>query len=188
VIERAARLRPDPELDAGFFGRLLLAPKMAVHRALMGSVVRTNADRGVGYTHADREWIDQVAAVRLKTNAVLGLHVPDAVAAGVRPEAIAAIRSGDEESLTDDERQLTDFIDRVLDGDMTADAWEALERRMGEAGVVAYTLAINYISSGMRLHQAVGMPEPSDAEIDALVAELVSGERTPPDDWESRNG
>jgi hypothetical protein len=188
IIERARRYYPDPERDAGFFGRLLLAPRMAVHRVLLGGVVRTNPDRGVGYTHADREWIDQVVAVRLGSNAILRLHVPDAVAAGVRPEAIAAIRSGDEKDLTDDECRLTDFIDRVLTGEMTGEAWKALERRMGEAGVVEYANAIIYIGGGIRLHQALGMPEPSDAEIDALVAEFLSGQREPPPDWETRNG
>ncbi len=187
VLSRAwPRQDEDPEAYAGFFGRLLLAPRMAAHLSGLGSAMRTNSNREDSYSHADREWVDQVLTVRLKSNVLQKMHLPDAVAVGVRPEAIAALRAGRDDNLSADERQLTAFIDRVLGGTMTSEVWEGLEARMGERAVVEYAIAVMYIATGIRLYQAVGMPDPTDEEVDDLLAPYLAG--TPgPDDWSRRN-
>src|ERR1700761_5051069 len=97
VIERMVRMRstiPEvaPQFDAEigapdigeYWGALLHSPPLAALTIGMGRFVRTAADRGDTYSHADREFVDQVLAADWKTNVVQGHHVPDAVSTGVR--------------------------------------------------------------------------------------------------------
>ncbi len=165
---------------AYYYRRLLHSPELAAHLCDMGRVVRGIGERGDSYTHLDREWVDMVLAVDLKTNVTMLTHTPAALAVGMRLEAIAAIRAGREEDLTDDERQLTDYIRRVVNGKVTREAWEAMERRMGERGVVEYTIFILYLFLIMRLEPAVGVEEMSDAEVDQMLKEYRDGTRIVP--------
>lgn len=55
------------------------------------------------YSHADREFVDQIMMHDLGTYAFRRLHTNDALSAGVRLEAIEAIRAGrEDEVLTED--------------------------------------------------------------------------------------
>lgn len=186
LLRAKPRQDVDPETNGGIYGSFLLAPRMAAGFSSVGSAMRTNSNRDDGYTHAEREWVDQVLSARMKTNVLQGMHLPDAIAVGIRPEAIAALRAGRDEELTDEERQLTEFIDCVLEGRMTAEVWNPLEERMGERGVLEYAMAVVYIWSGSRLYQVAGKPDPSDGELDAMLGEYLQG-ATAPDDWQRRN-
>lgn len=183
VVERRRRFAPDvdPERDGGYYGRLLLSPPLAAGLSELGRFVRERGEHGDTYTHAERELVDQVLSVDLGTNVVQRLHVPDAITAGVRPEAIAALRAGREEDLTDDERRLVRFIRAVVAGTVDEELWTDMEARMGERGVLEYAVFVLYLQLTMRLQQAVGMPEAPDAEIDALLADLAAGARPLPD-------
>ena len=169
------------EVDLGpYFGSLANSPPFAAMLARFGTLVRTRGERSDTYSHADRELVDQVLCADWGTNVVQLLHVPDGLAAGVRLEAIEALRSGDESRLTDDERQLADYIRRVEGGTVTDEAWDALVGRMGVRGATEYTVFIAFLIMTIRLHQAFGFPDPSDETIDALVAEFRSGTRSLP--------
>ena len=63
----------------------------------------------------------------------MGLHVPDAVAAGVRLEAIEAIRYGHEEDLTEDEQLLARYIRQLVSGTVDDETFAAMSARMGAA-------------------------------------------------------
>jgi hypothetical protein len=178
VIERARRMgAPDPESDAGYYGRLMLSPLMGNQLSEMGRIVRARGERGDTYSHADREFVDQVLSVDFGTNVVQMLHVPDALATGVRIEAIEALRAGRDEDLSAEESQLADFIRRVVGGRMNREAWEAMEARIGERGALEYTIFILFLQLTMRMFQAVGMPDPPDSDIDALLTEFNDGAR-----------
>jgi hypothetical protein len=182
VIERARAIGIEaPEADAGYYGRLLLSPRMANQLSEMGRIVRTRGERGDTYSHADREFADQVLSVDFDTNVVQMLHIPDALATGVRLEAIEALRAGREEDLTEDEAQLTDFIRRVVGGGMDRQAWERMEARMGERGTLEYAIFVLFLQLTMRMFQAVGMPDPSQAEIEVLLDEFRDGTRATAD-------
>jgi hypothetical protein len=150
---------------------------MAYHLSELGRLVRLAGDRGGSYSHAERELVDQVLSADLDTNVIQPHHIPDAVAAGVSLAVVEAIRAGRIEELSDDERELVAFIRSVCGGTVTNEDWHALEQRKGERWMVDYTIFILFLALTMRLQQAVGIVDPSDDEIDELVAALRDGTR-----------
>jgi hypothetical protein len=168
----------------GKFGRLppyhaalLNSPPFAAALNAVGLVVRAAGKRPDSYSHAERELVDQVLSADFGTNVLQRIHVPDAVAAGVRVEAIRALRADDESGLSEDERQLAAYVRAVVSGSVADEQYEAIEARLGARGAVEYTIFIAFLQMTIRLWQAFGMDDPSDAEIDATVAELASGAR-----------
>jgi hypothetical protein len=161
----------NPEVDAGYYGRLLASPAMANRVSEFGRMVRGRSDRTDTYTHQQREFVNQVLSVDFGTNIVQKRHVRSALASGVRHEAIVALRGGNEEDLTVEETHLTDFIRRVIAGTMSKETWEAMETRIGERGTVEYAIRILFLQLNWRLMQAVGMPDIPDAEVEQLIKE-----------------
>jgi hypothetical protein len=178
--ERAGFVRSVEE-DAGYYGRLLLAPQLAYHLSEMGRLVRSVGDRENSYTHAEREFVDQVLSADLKTNVIQPHHIPDALAAGVRFEALEALHYGRESELTEEERALARFIRAVVGGTVTDQLWAEMEKRKGERWVVEYSIFILYLQMTMRMQQAVGLPDPSDAEMEQLMSDLRQGRRAVPE-------
>lgn len=164
-----------------YHSALLNSPPFGAALNQLGRLARTAGERPDTYTHAQREFVDQVLSADWGTNVVQSLHIPDALAVGVRLEAIEALRSGDETRLTDDERQLAAYIRAVVGGTVTDEMYEAMEERLGRRGAVEYTIFVGFLAMTIRLFQAFGMPDPSDAEIDAMLAELRAGARELPD-------
>lgn len=175
---RATSLRPEV---SPYFGALMNSPPMAAAIMELGRVVRTRSGKPGSYTHVQREWVDQVLAADWSTNVVQRTHIPDGLAAGIRPEAIDALRSGDEARLDADERQQTEYIRAVVAGTVTEQQRNDLERVMGERGLLEYTAFITFLVMTIRLHQALGVPDPSDEEMDELLAGLRSGRIEMPD-------
>src|SRR5262249_16244300 len=56
-----------------------------------------------GYTAPQREWVDMVVSQEIGCTIIYIGHMPDAIAVGVRPEAIKALRDGRDEDLEPDE-------------------------------------------------------------------------------------
>ena len=100
-----------------YYGALLNSPPMCAALAHLGTLVRTAGERSGTYTHADREFVDQVLSAEFNTTVVQAFHIPDAIAAGVRIEAIEALRRGDDAALNDDEQLLARYIRHVVHGD-----------------------------------------------------------------------
>jgi hypothetical protein len=175
----------DPELEAidvgPYWGSLLNSPRMTAIAGEMGNFVRTAGERAGGYAHWERELVDQVLSADWKTNVVQGLHIPDAVSTGVRLEAIEALRYGREEELNDDERLLVAFIRAVVGGTVDDLQFQAMRDRLGERGVVEYAGFIMWLAWIIRMMQTLRIPEPSDAEIDAVIAGLRDGSIQAPD-------
>jgi alkylhydroperoxidase family enzyme len=182
-----ARYRRDPDQPADevpvspYFGALLNAPTFAAALGRLGTLVRTAGDREGTYSHLDRELVDQVLAPYLGTNVVMKTHVPDALAVGVRLEAIDALRAGRDDDLTDDERLLARYIRQVVDGSVDDATFDAIEARLGTRGLVEYTIFVALLQLIMRLYQAFGLPDPGDEEIDELIRQFREGERELPD-------
>jgi hypothetical protein len=169
----------NPELGApdvgDYFGALLNSPTMCAIAARMGTFVRTAGERPGTYSHADREFVDQVLSAEWKTNVVLGLHIPDGVAAGVRLEAMEALRYGREDELTEDEQLLARYIRQVVSGTVDDETFGAMRERLGARGVVEYTGFILWLQWIIRMMQVLGVEDPDDAQIDALLAGLKDG-------------
>jgi hypothetical protein len=158
-----------------YFGALLNSPPMCQIASQMGTFVRTAGNRPNSYSHADREFVDQVLSVDFKTNVVQGVHIADAVGVGVRLEAIEALRYGHEEDLNEDEQLLARWIRQVVNGRVDDATYGAIEERLGTRGLVEYTGFILWLQWIMRMMQALGTEDPGEEEIDAIVAELRSG-------------
>ena len=194
VIERMVRMRStiaeltpqyDEEIGAPdigeYWGALLYSPPMAAITIAMGRFVRTAADGGNTFSHADREFVDQVLAADWKTNVVQGHHVPDAVSSGVRIEAIDALLNGREEELTDDERLLAAYIRATVNGTVDDVLFAAMRERLGPRGLIEYTGFILWLQWIIRMMQVLGCHDPADAEIRELVAGIKDGSIPVPD-------
>jgi hypothetical protein len=167
---------PDEFFDVGeYFGALLNSPPMCAIATRMGTFVRTAGERSNSYTHAQREFVDQVLSADWKTNVVLQMHIPDAVGAGVRLEAIKALRYGHEEDLDDDERLLARFIRQVVSGTVDDGTWEQMAALQGVRGVVEYAGFILWLNWIIRMMQLLRTSDPSNEQIDQVIRDLEAG-------------
>ena len=168
--------------DVGeYWGALLHSPLLAAITIQMGRFVRTAADRGGSYSHADREFVDQVLAADWRTNVVQGHHVPDAVSTGVRIEAIEALRAGRDENLTDDERLLATFIRATVAGEVDDDLFARMRQRLGSRGLIEYAGFILWLQWIIRMMQVLGCHDPDDDEVAALIEGIKDGSVAVPD-------
>lgn len=173
---------PSDEVELSpYFGALINAPPFAAALGRLGTLVREAGDREGTYSHRDREFVDQVLSAHLGTNAVLRVHIPDALAVGIPLESIEALRAGRDDQLSPDEQLLARFVRQVVDGTVDDGTWGAMMARLGRRGVVEYTIFIAFLQLIMRLYQAFGLENPSDEEIDGLLADFRSGARELPD-------
>jgi hypothetical protein len=175
VVARQQRLwEAAPRNSDAYFGALLNGPPVAAEFARLGRLMREGQVRGT-YSDADRELVDMVLSVDFDYRAILALHIPDALACGVRLEAIEALWQRREEDLTEEERFLTAFIRAVATGTVDDDLFTRVCDRMGVRGAVEYSAFIAFLIMTMRLWQALGVPEPSPAEIDAQLESYRDG-------------
>jgi hypothetical protein len=183
VVKRrgAMKMTGDGDDVGEYFGALLQSPVMCGIAARMGTFVRTAGEREGTYTHAQREFVDQVLSNDWKTNVVMGLHVPDAVAAGVRLEAIEALRFGHEDDLDGNERLLARFIRHAVNGTMDDDTFAGVRELMGDRGLVEYAGFVLWLQWIIRMMQLLGVDDPPDEQIDALITGMRDGSVAVPD-------
>jgi hypothetical protein len=152
----------------------LNSPLVADAISELGVIMRTRGERPDSYAHADREWVDIVLGLHIGWNVVPWGHSLDAVAVGVRPEAIKAVRDGKDDDLTDRERLLADHIRRVADGRVTTESYEAVQGELGVRGAVDYTACVGWLLLTMRLMCAFGVRDKTPAELDERIDALVA--------------
>jgi hypothetical protein len=188
VIERRGEMAmvnegddPDKPAMGEYWGALINSPQMCAIAARMGNFVRTAGERDDTYKHWERELVDQVFSKDWKTNVVQELHIPDALAAGVRMGAVEAIRYEHEQDLNDDEQLLVRYIRQVVSGTVDDETFGAIQDRMGSRGLAEYTCFILWLQWIMRMMQALGVASPPEEEIDALIDGLRDGSIPLPD-------
>jgi hypothetical protein len=170
-----------PKGDAGpYHGTLLWSPPLAATISNFGRLVRAGQLRGT-YSHAQREFVDVVLSTELGWDGVLPFHIPDALAVGVRIEAIEAVREGRIEDLNEEEQQLREHILAVVRGEMNAERWQAMEDLLGTRGVVEYTIFVAFLLFTMRLMAALGFEGPPAGAVEQMLAEFRDGTRELPD-------
>jgi hypothetical protein len=165
-----------------YMGAMLNSPLFMDLISELGVVARTRGEHPDSYSHADREWVDMVLCEELGAWGVYYGHIWDAVAVGVRPEAIKALRQGRDEDLTREELQLARYIRQVLRGTVTGDSYRAIERRLGRRGAVEYTALITFLIMTIRNMQAFGTQDaiPRDF-VDDLIDRVIAGSVELPD-------
>ncbi len=189
VIDRARyhSNMPEPEKEGGYYAHMLLTPEISASLCRQGQYFRAVGDSLGSFSHADREFVDQILGKDLKTNCVALGHINDAVSTGVRIEAIEAIRFGrEDEVLNEDEKLLASFIRKVMAGQMDPATWARMEARIGERGAMEYAAWILYLHTTIRGIQLVRAgEEPSDDQVDQLIADIKSGKHVV-DDYRKR--
>jgi hypothetical protein len=175
VVARQAKLWEGAPSDSNaYFGALLNAPPVAAGIAVMGRLMRSGQARGT-YSDADREFVDMVMSVDFDYRAIMALHIPDAIAVGVRLEAIEALWDGREDDLTPREQLLAAHVRAVVAGRVDDERFERLVAELGQRTAIEYTAFITFLLMTMRLWQALGVPDPPRAEIDELLASYRAG-------------
>jgi 4-carboxymuconolactone decarboxylase len=127
---------------AGPFGVLLHSPEIARRTADLGSYIRFESALGP----ADRELAVLTAARAMDCAYEWGAHVPEAVKAGVRREAIEAI--GERRApagLTPDEAQIVAYVTQLLGRHRVDEpTFAALRARLGLEALVELTATVGY--------------------------------------------
>jgi hypothetical protein len=181
LADTGAECDPDERVQP-YMGAMLNSPLFMELISELGVVARTRGEQPGSYTHADREWVDMVLCEELGAWGVYYAHTWDAVAVGVRPEAIKALREGRDEDLTRDELQLARYVRQVAHGTVTADSYRAIEERLGRRGAVEYTALTTFLLMTLRNMQAFGTQESFPREfVDDLIERMVAGTVELPD-------
>jgi hypothetical protein len=159
-----------------YFAAMLNSPLISAGMSNLGVVYRSRGAFEDGMTHADREWVDMVLCDEVECLWVLYVHAPDAIAVGVRAEAIVALVEGRYDDFTDDEREKDSFIRAVINGTMTEDRYKSLERKLGVRATVELTCFTGHLLKTMRIMQAFGVPDTTREHLTEWVKALAAGE------------
>jgi hypothetical protein len=166
------------------FGPLLHAPRVAQKVIELGGALRSlggrGADAGAALPDDFVEFVAIAVFAHMQGDAVsqgrafayrrpMLNHVPRAVTAGMRPEAIQALRRHDDAALRPEERELAAFVRAVLAGSVDDAAWARMQERLGARRAIetaCYALLDFFVC---RLESALGLRDATEAELDALV-------------------
>jgi alkylhydroperoxidase family enzyme len=161
---------PEEHFEVGtYFGALLNSPQMCSLASQMGSFFRDVGNTPGSYSHADREFVDQVLSAEFKSNVVQNIHIIDAVKSGVRIEAIEALRYGREDQLNEREQLLAKYIRQVVHGTVDNGTYGRMEDDLGKRGLVEYTGFILWLQWIMRMMQALDTGTLSEEQVDDLI-------------------
>ena len=158
-----------------YFGAMLNSPLVAGGMSDLGAVYRTRGETPDGMSHADREWSDMITFTELDCLWVVYVHAPDAVASGMRAEAVLAAIRGDDDALTEDERLKADFIRAVVHGTMTGDLYKAVEDAIGVRAAVELTAFTGHLIKTCRLMQAWGVRDITRDQLEEFVQAIADG-------------
>jgi hypothetical protein len=170
------------------FGPLLHAPRVAQKLIELGGALRSLGAIGANDAGSlPEDFVEFVAFVvftQLHDEAVsrgrtfayrrpMFNHAPRAVQSGMRPEAIQALRSHDDDALLPRERELAEFARAALTGSLDDHRWAQMQSRLGARRTietVSYAL-LNFFFC--RLESALGLRDATEDELDARVNEYL---------------
>lgn len=156
-----------------YFEAMTRSPCMAASISRTGTTSMNVPGSPGTLTAADHEMIDAVLCLDSGYTFLLAGHAALAIQAGVRIEALEALRDGREESLTADERQQVRFIRAVRDGQVTDDLWAEIVSRLGsERGAVEYAFFVCLVLFHHLFASALGVPDMTKDELASLFRNL----------------
>ena len=171
------------------FGPLLHAPRVALGILELGGALRSLGEPGADASLPEdfAEFVACVVFAELRAEALVRgsafayrrpmfNHLPRALKAGVRPEAIHALRRGDDAALLPRERELAGFVRAVLAGGVDDRGWARMQHRLGARRAIetaSYALLDFFVC---RLEAALGLRDATDDELDALLADAARGQ------------
>ena len=173
-IAQRGDTEPSPYISA-----LLTTPVIGTALNDVGRAIRLAPARSETYSYGDFELVVHVLGI--DAGFIEHHHVLDALAQGVRPEALEALLRGRDDALTQDERWIVDFARRVVDRTMTDEAWEAVRAIRGQRATVELSLIAGFVWSTMCWQRAWGVSGASDDEVEAMLAAHRAGTLELPD-------
>ena len=168
------------------FTALTLSPPLAAALSRLGRAQMLRQGKPGTFSQSDHELIDLVLCFDSDYWCFMAGHTPGAVAGGVRIEAIEALRDRREDLLTDDERQVVEFIRAVRDRTMTDESYFAMAERLGsERGA----MELVYFVCSLVFHHlfcwSMGVPEMERPALDQMLQEFRNGTREIPSQYNS---
>lgn len=162
---------------AAYFRALANSPVIGEALGRLGSSAMELPGNPNTLSAADHEFIDAIIAFDSGYTWLMAGHAPLAIKAGVRLEALEALRAGRENELTDDERDQVQFTRAIRDGTMTAELWERLSTRLGsERGAIEYSFFVLLVLLNHLLARAMGTPDMSPEEMDNMFTRFQEGQ------------
>ncbi len=158
-----------------YFSRMLVNPEAArAIRNLGGATRKFEYVPGSGsYSPSDHELADLVLCFDAQYWALLRIHTPSAVVAGVEVSTIRALRDGRESELDDDSRFVVQFVRAVRDGTMNDETWKRMEERIGsERGLFDFALLILLLQMHLRIHHLFKIEPIGADEYEAMLVAL----------------
>jgi len=132
------------------------------------------------YSSADHEWIDLVLGFDSGYWGLHAGHTANAVTSGVRIEAMEALRDDRLEDLTDDERQVVEFIRAVTNCTMTDEIWNGMQTRLGtREGAIGLAFLTCMLWTAHRMMQCFGVPAIEEQDWDRLINSYRDGSSDP---------
>jgi len=166
------------QLFMDYYGRMLVSPNAARAIRMVGGAARKVEYSGApgSFSPSDHELIDLVLCFDAGYWALLRIHTPSAVIAGVSVDTIEALRDGREEELDDDTAFVVRFVREVAAGTLTDESWDRMESRLGtERGVVDFAILICILQLHLRMHALFKVAPIPREEYAAMLDELRKG-------------
>lgn len=181
TIMELVAARGDGELSdlSTYTAAMLSTPLFGVSIRELGRATRVAPGRVSTYTRVDFELM--VHALGVEADLIEHHHILDALALGVRPEALEAIAHGRLEALGADEHAVVDFSLRLARRTMTDDAWAAVRALRGERGVLDLSIVAGFTWATIVWRLAWGVTGVPVDEVDALLREHRAGTLELPD-------
>ncbi len=177
--------KPHPKHTSGYPAMMASPAIYAAWRTVAPAFIRGQA--AGRFTSTDHDIVDLVLSFDSGHWGLLPQHTFFFMAGGGRFELIEALRNGREEGLTDEERNLVQFIRQVALGNMTDEAWDWMKKRLkgDERGLFEYVFMILYLQVHVRLMQAYDIPAITPKEYDEVLNELRNGTWQPMPDLDA---
>jgi hypothetical protein len=157
-----------------FYASLTSSPRIgAAMSRMQDATVKVAGSNPKTYRRYENDLTSVVLALDSGYHAFVPTETAAAVKAGVRVQAIQALRDHDDKALTADEREHVTFIRAIRDGSMNDDLWDRMKQRIGsERGVLDYT---QMVCTRHLLHMwswCAGVPDMARADFDRLLGSL----------------
>jgi hypothetical protein len=173
VYKRVARLTGGDPDNIAYVAACLNSPPFAADLWKFSGRMLANFSTNEAFTHVERDYMNVVLAFDLGYYSPEGIvgHLTHAVEyLGMRPDMPRAVWEGREQDLTDDERQLVDYIRAYINGNVTDDMWNGIVERFGSVrAAVEYSLALGYNLLCFRSMQAFGVPSVGREEMQRVL-------------------
>jgi len=157
---------------------LASSPRINAVLARLEDTIYGRAGKPGTYSVAQNHLISMVLPLDAGYYALLPTETGKALKAGVRLEAIQALRDHSDKSLTDAEKLDIQFIRAVRDEAVTDDLWDRVEKKMGSKRAVmefVYAIATRHVSH--MIAWAYGVPDMAHPDFDKMLADYKSGAR-----------